>query len=342
MSPDQPTSAPPPGGSPIWGSYDGGGASAPTRATPRPSRGPSPRASALSSLVGGEPLDPLSRRLMDGVKFLSLLLVLVLVNSFLNGSGESRLEFNPVAAAAERTQSKPGAHFTMKAIYTSPSLPQPLAGHGSGSINSQTGFSRVEMTMDEPGKGPVRIETISDGTTIYMRGTGISEELPSGKEWLAMQPFLGHSEQEAMVGGGDVDSALQMFTAVDGSVREMGREKVRGVPTRRYRTSISLSGYAELLRGEDKDELADHYEKLATLMPGPVVGEAWIDDEEIVRRSRVVMELPGESGQPTMTMDMRMDLFDFGARPDIQAPSPSQVFDATPYLEEQLDSIETS
>jgi hypothetical protein len=295
----------------------------------------------LNNLIGGEPLDPLSRRLMDGVKFLSLLLILVLANSFLNDGAESRLEFNPVAAAAERTQSQPGARFTMKAIYTSPSLPGPLVGNGSGSINSETGYSQAALKLDSP-KGLVQIETVSDGTTVYMRGTGISDELPSGKEWVAMQPFLGHSEQEAMVGGGDVDSTLQMFTAVDGSVREMGREKVRGVPTRRYRTSVSLNGYAELLRDEGKDELADHYEKLATLMPEPVIGEAWIDDEEIVRRSRVIMDLPGESGQPEMTMDMRMDLFDFGARPQIQLPDPSQAFDATPYLEEQFDSIETS
>jgi len=337
---NQPTSSPPPGAKPIWGSYSASGSSKSSQSA-TPTR-PSQSASPLLKLVGGEPLDPLSHRLMNGVKFLSLLLLLVLVNSFLNSGAESRLEFNPVAAAAERTQSEPGARFSMKAIYTSPSLPQPLVGHGSGSINSQTGFSQAVMTVDAPGKGPVRVETISDGTTMYMRGTGITDELPGGKEWVAMQPFLGHSEQEAMVGGGDADSALQMFTAVDGSFRDLGREKVRGVPTTRYRTSISLNGYAELLRDEGKDELADHYEKLATLMPGPVVGEAWIDDKEMVRRSRVVMDLPSESGQPAMTMDMRMDLFDFGARPDIQLPASSQVLDATPYVEEQFDSIETS
>jgi hypothetical protein len=329
LSDGQPTSSPPPGAQPLWGSYGGGSDPAPS---------PTPRRS-----FGGEPVDPLSRRLLDGAKFLSLLLILVLVNSFLNdSSGENRLEFNPVAAAAERTQNEPGARFSMKAIYTSPSLPQPLVGHGSGAINSQTGYSQAVITVDEPGKGPVRVETISDGTTMYMRGTGISDKLPSGREWFAMQPFLGHSEQEAMVGGGDVDSALQMFTAVGGNFEELGREQVRGVPTRRYRTSISLDGYAELLRDEGKDELADHYEKLATLMPGPVVGEAWIDDKEIVRRNRVVMDLPSEEGQPALTMDMRMDLFDFGARPNIQLPDSSQVFDATPYLEEQFDEIETS
>lgn len=290
---------------------------------------------------GGDQLDPLSQRLMQGVKFLSLLLVLVLANSFLNDSGGERLELNPVAAAAERTQSEPGARFSMKAIYSSPALPQTMVAHGAGSIDSQTGRSRAVLELDSP-EGPVQIETVSDGTTMYMRGTGISGELPDGKEWLAMQPFSGHSEQEAMVGSGDPDSALQMLTAVNGSFRELGRETVRGASTRRYRSSVSLSGYAALLRDEGKDELAEHYEKIATLMPGPVVGEAWIDDEGIVRRCRTVMELPGDPGGPGVKMDIWMDLFDFGASPEIDLPDSSQVFDATPFFEEQLDSIETS
>ena len=344
MSPDQPTSSPPPGAKPLWGSYDGkGGAPAPVNSAPStpPAGGSRRPRSGITNLFGGDNLDPTSQRLLELAGALSVLLLLVLLNSFLNG-GEDRLEFNPVAAAAERTQNEPGARFSMKAIYTAPSLPQPLIAHGAGSINSQTHHSRAVLTLDTPGEGPVRVETLSDGTTMYMRGTGISDGLPDGKEWMAMQPFLGHSEQEAMVGGGDADSTLQMLTVVDGNFQELGREEVRGISTRRYRTSVSMDAYAELLREEGKDDLAEHYEKLATLMPRPVIGEAWIDDNEIVRRNRMVMDMPSESGQPTLRMDIRMDLFDFGARPDIQMPDSSQVFDATPLLEEQFDSIETS
>jgi hypothetical protein len=291
---------------------------------------------------GSEELDPLSRRLFQIAVVLSVLLLLVLANSFLNDSdGEDPLEFNPVAAAAERTQEEPGARFTMKAVYSSASLPQPMAATGAGSINTESGRSSAVVRINSPQLGPIEIETVSDGTTIYMRGTGFSSGLPDGKEWLAMQPLLGHSEEEAMVGGGDAEGALQMLTAVDRTFQELGRAEVRGVPTRRYRTSVSLSAYAELLRDEDKDELADHYEKVASLMPGPVVGEAWIDGKGILRRNRIVMELPGQSGQPGMTMDMSMDWFDFGASPDIVLPDDDAVFDATPLLEEQFDEIET-
>lgn len=340
MSAAPPTSSPPPGVQPIWGSYSASGQVAP--ASPATAAAPSERPPSRPSLpgFGDEPLTPLSQRLMHGVKFLSLLLILVLANSFVNSSEENPL--NPVAAAAERTQSQPGARFTMKAVYTGAVLPQPMVAHGRGAFNSQTGYSRAVLELNAPKVGQVRIETVSDGTSIFMRGTGISGELPGGKEWMQMQPFLGHSEQEAMIGGGgDADSALQMLSTVDGSFEEIGREKVHGVPTRRYRTSVELGGYAELLRNEGKNELAEQYEKYATLMPGPVIGEAWIDAQGLLRRNRMVMQLPSEPGQPGLTMDMRMDLFDFGTRPQIALPDDSQVFDATPLLEEHLDEIET-
>jgi hypothetical protein len=278
---------------------------------------------------------------MQGVRFLSLLLLLVLANSFLNdGAGES-LELNPVAAAAEHTQEMPGARFTMEAIYTSPSLPQPMRAHGSGAINSQTGRSQLTLELDSAELGRITLEAVGDGTSMYMRGSGISDELPDGKEWLQLQPLLGHSEGEAMVGGGDADSTLQMLQTVDGGAQPIGREKVRGVATKHYRTTIDLDAYADLLRDEGKDEIAELYEKVATLMSEPVTAEAWIDAKGIVRRSRSVMTLPAAPGEPTMTMDMQMDLFDFGARPAIELPDSSQVFDATPFVEKGFDEIET-
>lgn len=341
MSAAPPTSTPPPGVQPIWGSYSASGQvvhASHTATAAAPAERPSSRRSLPG--FGSEPLTPISQRLMHGVRLLSLLLILVLANSFVNSTEKNPL--NPIAAAAERTQSQPGARFTMRAVYTGDVLPRPMVAHGRGAFNSQTGYSRAVLELNAPRVGRVKIETVSDGTSIFMRGTGISGELPGGKEWMQMQPFLGHSEQEAMIGGGgDADSALQMLSSVDGSFEEIGREEVHGVPTRRYRTSVELSGYAELLRNEGKDELAEQYEKYATLMPGPVTGEAWIDAKGLLRRNRMVMQLPSEPGRPGLTMDMRMDLFDFGAHPQIAPPDDSQAFDATPLLEDQLDKIAT-
>lgn len=283
---------------------------------------------------------------MHGVRFLALLMALVVVNSFVNdgsdSSSEAPLDFNLVAAAAEQTQNYPGAKFTLTAEYTSSALPEPMHAHGYGAYNSETGRSRAVVTALEPVK--ISVETVVDETSVYMRGGGLAaEDLPDGKEWVAFQPFLGQSFEDVMVGGGTgtPDESLQMLRAASGEITQAGQERVRGVPTKRYRATATMDDYAELVRAEGNEEMAELYEKYDALSPSPILVEASIDAKNIVRRMRMVMTLPMEDGQAPMTMDMRMDFFDFGARPEIAIPDPSRVFDATPYLEKELEEAES-
>lgn len=333
MSATPPTSSPPPGAQPIWGSYSASGQVARashTATAPGPAE-PSSRPSLPG--FGDEPLTPLSQRLMHGVKFLSLLLILVLANSFLNSSEENPL--NPIAAAAERTQSEPGARFTMKAIYTGAALPRPVVARGHGAYSSETGRSAMTLNMELPKVGRMTMEMVGDGTSMYVHMDGPLGQVPGGKEWIKVDPFGGLSEEELMVGNGDAESSLQMLS-VTGGVQKLGREKVRGVATRRYRATVDLAGLGELLREEGKDEMADQFDEYVALAPAAPVVEVSIDGKGIVRRFRMVMEIPPTSDQPAMTMDMRMELFGFGADPQIELPDSSRVFDAAS-LEDQLD-----
>jgi hypothetical protein len=210
--------------------------------------------------------------------------------------------------------------------------------HGTGARNSQTGRSRAVLSVEVPQASTrIHVESISDETSLYMRGSAFGSELPDGKEWVRIEPFLGHSESEAMLGGSDADSSLQMLGSA-GDVEEVGAERVGRVSTTRYRAVVDLDHYADALREEGKDEMADLYEKYADITPGPAEVEAWIDGRKMLRRSRVVMEIPTQPGAPTLTMDMQMDLYDFGARPRIELPDPESVYDATPTLERELDA----
>jgi hypothetical protein len=64
--------------------------------------------------------------------------------------------------------------------------------------------------------------------------------------------------------------------------------------------------------------------------------EVWVDDGGLVRRMRQVMSIPTSPGAPGLEMDMRIDLYDFGAAPKIEIPPASKVFDTTPLLEAEL------
>jgi hypothetical protein len=137
LSPDQPTSSPPPGAKPLWGSYDGkGGAPAPAKSSPVPSPAGGSRRPRIeiASLFGGDDLDPLSQRLLKLAGALSVLLVLVLLNSFLNGGGSSpsspsssaeQLELNPVASAASRLEDDMSARMSLYIVYSSRCCPDP-------------------------------------------------------------------------------------------------------------------------------------------------------------------------------------------------------------------------
>jgi hypothetical protein len=215
-----------------------------------------------------------------------------------------------------------------------------VTANGHGAYNSRTGYSEATLTMDAPTGEKIEIDAVGDSSTVFMRSNAFSGELPEGKEWMKMEPLLGSSQEEAMLSGSDAAGSLQILSRTSG-VQRLGKAKVRGVMTQRYRAEIALDEYGELLREEGKDELADLYEKYSTLVPAPPLVEVWIDSREIVRRNRMVMTIPVGPGQPTVQMDMRMDLFDVGTQPAIVLPDESRVFDATPALEAQLDAIET-
>jgi hypothetical protein len=274
---------------------------------------------------------------MYGIGVLSLLLILVVANSFFH-SGENPL--NPIAAAAERTQSQPGARFTLRAVYTSDSLPRPMIARGAGAYNTESGLSEANLRVDSPTKGWIAVQSISDGTSIYMGGSAFAGELPDGKEWMKIEPFLGHSQEELVLSGSGADESLGTLSNVPGDAERLGREKIRGVPTQRYRTQVSFDDYSQLLRQEGKDELADQIDKYGTLYATSPVVEGWIDAKGILRRTRMVMTIPVPPGQPALTMDMTTELFDIGAHPAIVVPDSSDVFDATPMLREQLDAID--
>jgi hypothetical protein len=279
------------------------------------------------------------RRALKAAGLVSLLLVALLAYSLLRG-GDEESPLNPIAAAAERTQSRPGARYTMEADYTSEALEGPMTATGHGAFNSVSGLGEAQMKLNVPGLGRVGFEMVNDEESIYMRSDNPAlMPFPDGKEWMKVDPFLGVSQNELMFGG-DPESSLQMLAVVGGDVHELGEETVRGRETRRYRTSFRFTQVAEVLREKGNAELADLYEKMGELNPDPTMTEVWVDDKEVLRRMRLVMELPVE-GQPPLTMDMQMEFFDYGAEPEVKLPDEDDVFDATPILEEKLEETET-
>ncbi|HEX5609606.1 MAG TPA: hypothetical protein VFX45_05880 [Solirubrobacterales bacterium] len=275
----------------------------------------------------------LPRRLLRVAACLALLLILVVANYLLHSEENP---FNPIAQAAGRTQQMPGARTRIEATYTSAGLPHPVVATGSGVYNARTNRTRMTLSVPSPQLGKMEVEAVGDDRTVYVRSPQISADLPPGRQWMAIKPWMGRTEATAIAGNGDTEGTLEMLGAVGGDVESLGRERLRGVSTERYRGSIDLHRYADRLAAAGEGAAARQYERLAEEMPEPVAVEAWIDDHDVIRMMRMTMTLPTSGETAAVTMDMRIEFSHFGVAPKVHLPSPAQTFDATPLARIEL------
>lgn len=330
------TSMPPPGstgGDGRWSYSAAKGAPAPERAA-RPDPAASPRLDPLSNL------EPLSQQLLKVAAGLSVLLILVVAVAWLHGSSEASL--NPIAEAAVHTQRQPGSRIAVSGVYTLPTGQQ-SAMRGQGVYNARTGRSREVMEIDVPGaSASIRMYGVGDEQTVYMRSKVLSAGLPPGYRWLAVQSGLGSSAETSVTSSADSEGELEMLRSATGDVEDLGEEEVRGVTTTRYRGEVDLHSLADRLDAEGKAIAAHEYEQLAKSMPDTIPVEAWIDEHGLVRRTRMVTDVPLPTGTAPVKMDLTMEFFDFGITPKISLPKTGEAFDATPLGRAELHLLDGS
>ncbi|HET7508355.1 MAG TPA: hypothetical protein VFJ53_08365 [Solirubrobacterales bacterium] len=323
---EPPTSSPPPGAKPLWGA----GAPAPV-ATPMSTLSPE-RGQKRHSLFGDAPLEPLSVKLLQAAGVLSLLLILVVVNSFLNGSGgESPLNPNPVAAAAQRTEELPGMRMKLWMQLTTESSPSPTTVTGEGTFNGEDNLTEFSYDVAAAGK-QISFDAVMSEDAWYFRYPQFADQMPEGKEWVKLDGFPGQ-EDLSSPGVGNPDESLGMLRA-NGDVQKLGEVKIGQVQTSRYRVTMSPEGIVQSLRDQGKDELAEQLEGAQAQITGPVHAEVFITPSGMMRRMRTVTTVVTDG--KTVTTEMRADLFDYGIHPDIRIPDDSQVLELDP---EQMEAF---
>lgn len=252
-----------------------------------------------------------------------MLLFLVLVNAFFH-EDEGGLELNPVAAAAQRVEKVSGGRMSLYFVYSSPAIPQPVAASGGGVFNEKTHRSRIAVRFRNPATGEqMRLVEIDDGDDKYEGGNIVEGVLPPGKHWVRTSKSEGSEEDETPL---NMEDSMDLLDD-SGQVSMVGHESVNGRATRHYRGEVQLGALVDLLRARGKDTEADAYEGIEGVSPVQITAEAWVDRKNLLRRMRFVMPMPGDPGQPPMTVDMRMEFFAYGAEPDIRVPDPSSVVD---------------
>lgn len=277
---------------------------------------------------------PKRRRFWQVIAGLSVVVVALAIFASQQGDDSGgNGPLNAIAQAAEKTQGEDGGRATMRSTVSSPSQSEPLEISGQMSFDADERSRGVLKFLNPDTNEPAEIEMVSDGATVYMRSSMFGS-LPDGSEWMSLDlaSAAGLDRDTMLPSEGDAKGELELLEETSG-VRKVGMENVNGVPTIHYRGIVSASEAADRLREEGADEdFASRIEEENSA----IRVEAWIDAGELVRRMRIVQRTPGDDGEGPTTMDMRMDFFDFGIDPEIEAPDSDEVFDATDLAKEEL------
>lgn len=276
------------------------------------------------------------RRLWQVIAVVSVLVVALAVFASQRGgdSDGGGGPLNAIAQAAATTQGEGGGRSAMRMVVRSPSQSEPLHISGQMSFDAGNRTSAVLKFSNPETDQPAEMEMVSDGATIYMRSS-LFGSLPDGSEWMSLDlaSAAGLDENALLPSEADAKGELELLEETSG-VRELGKgEEVNGVPTTHYGGTISAAENADRLREKGADE---DFASLIEDEGAAIRVEAWIDADELVRRTQIVQEMPGDDGEGPTTMDMRMDFFDFGIDPDIEVPDSDEVFDATDLAKEEL------
>jgi hypothetical protein len=245
---------------------------------------------------------------------------------------------NAMVEAAQKTARISGARMAMEVTYSAAGSPTTVVGTGTGSYNAKTGLSESRLSVPIPGRAALSVESVGNARVVYMRSAIFAGQLPAGTEWLGMEPLLGRSEETAFGSDGSPQSSMQMMQAV-GSVEKLDQQTVRGHLTTRYKGDVDVSDAAAFLAENGEESLAKEYEAIAEQGTDKIEFEAWIDGRGLARQLREVVQLPAVDGH-SLTMDMRMQFYDFGAKPKIKLPAKHLVLDETPMLRAELGLVD--
>jgi hypothetical protein len=260
---------------------------------------------------------------------------------------------DPVAAAATNTARLPTTHMSMTATMSVPGLAAPIQMSGQGAVDNVRKRGSMSLDMSSlassmPAAGGLNDPSLwrgeyvfdfSGGMVIYMRFPFMSKALDGGKSWVRMD--VGSMGREM---GVNLDQLMQMnqsnpaqqlefLRAVSGRFTKLGSGRVRGVTTTRYRTSIDIRKYPNLVPEKQRKAMKKAIDTLVGVMGKPTYPvEVWIDAKQLVRRMTMRMEMKAPTG--SVAFAMSMDFFGFGRPVSVAFPRPEETVDMTNLLQQ--------
>jgi hypothetical protein len=273
---------------------------------------------------------------------LAALLALLAAIPVLAGCGsDAVLTSDAVADAADRTVSRGGAKLAIAQSISIPGQAAPLRMTARGVADPKARQGRLVFDLSglaaqsggqvDPGATQ---EVLYRGFTMYMRSPLFARGLPDGKRWIRIDLERAGKSAGIDLGalaqtGQDPTQALQQLRAASGDVERVGDEQVRGVSTTRYRATVDLRRYPDVVPPAQRAAVRRSIARVIELSgQSRVPTDVWIDGDDVVRRTQQTVRTllgPGMRG----TIRQRIDLYDFGQTVDVKTPPAAVTYDIT-------------
>jgi len=170
---------------------------------------------------------------------------------------------------------------------------------------------------------------------IKMPGGG-DGPLPRGKSWVAVDAGtsgeLGSSPLSPLGGGTDPADLLASLTAISSSVTNLGTATIRGVQVAGYRVDIDPAKAAARVPSWERASFLGFASSLGT---GANPVDVWVDRQNLVRRVKLSLHLPGGSGAPASERMVQVtDFYDFGVPVRVSAPPAAQIASMSQFVKD--------
>jgi hypothetical protein len=254
-----------------------------------------------------------------------------------------------VLRAAERTAASDTGRFAMSTRVTGGATVGALELSTDGIYDRTTGRLRttVDLRRALGGASPSAIpgldgtvDTIEDGTTIYLHAPVFEEALPDHKPWVKVEtsqlatssPLAAAASLDGTVT--DPSTFLEALRGIGEDTHVVAREVIDGVSKFHYRGTGDLARAAAALPAGDRDRLRQGFDRLGVDQSAVQIPmDVWVDELGNVRRVRTDVQVADRPENDatlrgsviTVTVDYR----DVGMPERIVVPDPSTVTDVT-------------
>jgi hypothetical protein len=265
-----------------------------------------------------------------------------------------------VVRAADRTAASPTGRFTM-----STRVIRAGVNPGGGSLDLTTegvydrSSGRLRTTVDlgralgssgaaasVPGFGGT-VETIEDGSTIYLQAPVFEQVLPQHTPWVKVElDALGEPSPlggATTLGGAVTDPSgfLEALRGMGDDTHVVERVDIDGVATQHYRGTVDLDRAAASLPADERARLRESFGRLgidqSTVM---LPMDVWVDDQGTVRQLRTEVHIADDPANDETVrgavIDLTIGYRDVGLPEPIVVPPGDQVTDITPMVDSVL------